>query len=172
MFGAPQLVKHPTLSFSSGHGFTVSWVQAPHRALRWQGRACLGFSLSLSLSAPPLVTLSLSLSNINKLKKNLSSSKYLEPKLNILIELTNLIIQNFCPPPNYLRMYTFPGTWVAQLVEWSTSAHVMISQFMSSSPASGSVLSAQSPFKSSVFHSLPLPCMCAFSLSLKNKMNI
>ena len=36
------------------------------------------------------------------------------------------------------------GTWVAQSVELLTSAQVMISQFVSSSPASGSVLTAPS----------------------------
>ena len=36
------------------------------------------------------------------------------------------------------------GTWVAQLVERPTSAQVMISQFVSLSPVSGSVLTAQS----------------------------
>ena len=36
------------------------------------------------------------------------------------------------------------GAWVAQSVEWPTSAQVMISQLTSSSPASGSVLTAQS----------------------------
>ena len=39
------------------------------------------------------------------------------------------------------------GSWVAQLVECLTSAHVMISQFVSLSPASGSLLSAQSPLQ-------------------------
>ena len=36
------------------------------------------------------------------------------------------------------------GTWVAQSVECLTPAQVMISRVMSSSPASGSLLSAQS----------------------------
>ena len=36
------------------------------------------------------------------------------------------------------------GTWVAQLVKRLTAAQVMISWFMSSSPALGSVLTAQS----------------------------
>ena len=36
------------------------------------------------------------------------------------------------------------GAWVAQLVKRPTSAQVMISRFMSSNPASGSVLAAQS----------------------------
>ena len=34
------------------------------------------------------------------------------------------------------------GAWVAQLVKHPTSAHVMISQFVSSSPMSGSVQKA------------------------------
>ena len=38
------------------------------------------------------------------------------------------------------------GPWVAQLVKHLTMAQVMILHFVSSSPASGSVLSAQSPF--------------------------
>ena len=37
---------------------------------------------------------------------------------------------------------TFGGTWVVQSVEHPTLAQVMISQFVSSSPASGSVLTA------------------------------
>ena len=36
------------------------------------------------------------------------------------------------------------GHWVAQLVKYLTSTQVMISQFVGSSPASGSVLTAQS----------------------------
>ena len=36
------------------------------------------------------------------------------------------------------------GAWVAQSVKGLTSAQVMISQFVSLSPASGSVLTAQS----------------------------
>ena len=48
------------------------------------------------------------------------------------------------------------GAWVAQSVEWPTSAQVMISRSMSSSPASGSVLTAQSlePVSDSVSPSL------------------
>ena len=61
----------------------------------------------------------------------------------------------------------FRGAWVAQLVKHLTSAQVMISQLVSSSPESGSLLSAQSLLE---IHcpplSLPLP---ALSLSLKNK---
>ena len=55
------------------------------------------------------------------------------------------------------------GVWVAQSVEHPTSAQVMISQFVSSSPASGSVLMAQSlePASDSVSPSLSLcPPVC------------
>ena len=61
------------------------------------------------------------------------------------------------------------GAWVAQSVERPTSAQVMISRLMSSSPASGSVLTAQSlgPASDSVSPSLsaPTPLMlCLFLL--------
>ena len=65
----------------------------------------------------------------------------------------------------------FRGTWVAQSIKRLTSAQVMISQFVSSSPASGSVLTAQSlePASHSVSPSLslPLPCSCCVFLSQK-----
>ena len=73
------------------------------------------------------------------------------------------------------------GAWVAQSVEHPTSAQVMISRFVSSSPASGSVLTAQSlePASDSVSPSLsapPLLMLClsvclslSLSLSVKNK---
>ena len=63
------------------------------------------------------------------------------------------------------------GTRVAQSVKRPTSAQVMISQSMSSSPASGSVLTAQSlgPASDSVSPSLsaPAPIMLCLSLSQK-----
>ena len=59
--------------------------------------------------------------------------------------------------------------WVAQLVEHPASAQVMISRFMSSSPTSGSVLTAQSlePALGSVFPSLSAPP--PLTVSLRNK---
>ena len=59
------------------------------------------------------------------------------------------------------------GTWVAQLVKHLTSAQVMISQLVSSSPSLGSVLTAQSlePASDCVSPSLSL----SLPLSLKNK---
>ena len=63
------------------------------------------------------------------------------------------------------------GTWVAQSVEHPTSVQVMISHSVSSSPASGSVLTAQSlePASDSVSPSLsaPPPFMLCLSLSQK-----
>ena len=65
------------------------------------------------------------------------------------------------------------GTWVAQLIEPLTSAQVMISQFVGSSPRSGFVLTAQSlePASESVSPSLsasPSLTLC-FCLSKMNK---
>ena len=64
------------------------------------------------------------------------------------------------------------GACVAQWVERLTSAQVMISGFVGSSPASGSVLTAQSlePASDSVCVSLclPLPRLHSVSLSLSN----
>ena len=63
------------------------------------------------------------------------------------------------------------GAWVAQSVERLTSAQVMISRFVGLSPASGSVLPAQSlePASDSVSPSLsaPPPLMLYLSLSQK-----
>ena len=62
------------------------------------------------------------------------------------------------------------GTWVAQSVKHLTSAQVMISWFVSLSPASGSVLSARSRLWIVCLPlSLPLPRSCSVSLCPKNK---
>ena len=60
------------------------------------------------------------------------------------------------------------GAWVAQSAKCPTSAQVMISQFMSSSTVSGSVLTAQSlePASDSVSPSLSAPPMLMLCLSL------
>ena len=57
--------------------------------------------------------------------------------------------------------------WMAPSVRHPTSAQVMISQLVSSSPTSGSVLTAQSLEPVSL--SLTLPRSCSVSLCLKNK---
>ena len=74
---------------------------------------------------------------------------------------------------NLLKIKAKKGACVAQLVRRLTSAQVMILQFMSLSPASGSVLTAQSlePALDSVFPPLsapPLLTLCV-SQSLNNK---
>ena len=63
------------------------------------------------------------------------------------------------------------GAWVAQLVKRPTSAQVMILQFVGSSPASGSVLTARSlePASDSVSPSLSIPPPLTFCLSQKEK---
>ena len=67
--------------------------------------------------------------------------------------------------------YTVLGTWVVLRVKRLTSAQVMISQLVSSSPASGSVLAAQSlePASDSVSPSLSAPPLLMLCLCLKNK---
>ena len=64
------------------------------------------------------------------------------------------------------------GAWVAQLVKRQNEAQVMISRSVSSSPASGFVLTAWSlePASDSVSPSLSAPPLLALSLSL-SKMN-
>ena len=62
------------------------------------------------------------------------------------------------------------GAWVAQWVDRPTSAQVMISRFVSLSPALGSVLTAQSlePASGSVSPSLSVPSLLELCLSLSN----
>ena len=66
------------------------------------------------------------------------------------------------------------GAWVAQSVERPTLAHVMISQSVSSSPASGSVLTAQSlePAPDSVSPSLSAPPLLMLCLSLSLSLSL
>ena len=63
------------------------------------------------------------------------------------------------------------GSWVAQLVKRLTWAQVMISQLVSSSPASGSVLTARSPepVSDSVSPSLSTPPLFVLCPSLSQK---
>ena len=81
--------------------------------------------------------------------------------LNITIQLGNNSIGNH------------RGAWVAQWVKRPTSAQIMISWFVSSSPVSGSLLSAQSlePVSESVSPSLcPFPTRAlSLFLSLKKQ---
>ena len=74
--------------------------------------------------------------------------------------------EKFSVPTSYKtkgRKLDFWGAWVAQSVKRLTSAQVMISRFVSPSPASGSVLTAQSlePASDSVSPSLSLSLPCS-----------
>ena len=62
-----------------------------------------------------------------------------------------------------------PGAWVAQSLECPTSAQVMISLFMGLSPASGSMLTAQSLEPDLVSPSFSAPTPLVLCLSFKNK---
>ena len=67
------------------------------------------------------------------------------------------------------------GTWVAQSVECPTLAQVKISQFVGSSPGSGSVLTARSlePASDSMSSSFSAPLLLIVSLSLSlSKINM
>ena len=68
-----------------------------------------------------------------------------------------------------LRVGEGRGSWLAQSVERLTLAQVMISQFVGSSPTSGSVLTAQSLEPASDTVSPSLCPSSAHALSLKNK---
>ena len=63
------------------------------------------------------------------------------------------------------------GAWVAQSVKCPTSAQVLISRFVGSSPTLGSVLTVQSlePACDSVSPSLSAPPLLELCLSFKNK---
>ena len=72
----------------------------------------------------------------------------------------------------------FGGAWVAQSVKHLVSAQVMISRFVSLSPALGSVLTAQSlePVSDSVSPSLTAPlltlCLCVSLPPFQNQINV
>ena len=70
-----------------------------------------------------------------------------------------------------IKNTTIWGAWVAWSVKRPTSAQVMISRPLSSSPASGSVLTAQSlqPVSDSVSPSLSAPPLFMLCLSLSQK---
>ena len=70
-----------------------------------------------------------------------------------------------------LKIMSICGAWVAQWVKHPTSAQVMISRFMSWSPASSSVLTARSlePASDSVSPSLSAPPLLVLCLSKINK---
>ena len=91
----------------------------------------------------------------NEIKAEVESSYYLVDEVMLL----------------YLRIFYSRGTWVAQSIEHPTSAQVMISWSVGSSPASGSALTAQSlePASDSMSPSLSAPPPLVLCLCLKNQ---
>ena len=87
--------------------------------------------------------------------------------------MTSLRRKNRLTACMFKNQFIFRSTWVVQLVKRSTSAQVMISQFVGSSPASGSVLTAQSlePASDSVSPSLSAPPLLVLCLSLSKEIN-
>ena len=87
-------------------------------------------------------------------------------------QLTNYrCLNSKCVKLKVYQKIKFGGTWVAQSVKCLTPAQVMISWFMSSSPASGSVLTAQNlePASDSVSPFLSAPPPLALCLSPSQK---
>ena len=70
-----------------------------------------------------------------------------------------------------LASMRFRDTWVVQSVKCLTSAQVMISKFMSSSPTSGSLLSVQSLLRILCPPRRPYPCHLSLPLFL-SKINL
>ena len=91
-------------------------------------------------------------------------------------EHTRIEMQCSAREPMKIKKYIFKNkfpwdTWVTQLIKCPTSAQVMISWFVGSSPASGSMLTAQSlePPLYSVFPSPSVLRLLTLSLSLSQK---
>ena len=91
--------------------------------------------------------------------------------LKVFIERTD---STWTQTNNPVLQHYFRGSWAAQLVKPLTSAQVMISQFVSLNPASGSVLTAQGLKLAldSVSPSLSAPPMLMFSLSLSLSLSV
>ena len=98
----------------------------------------------------------------------------------MLLSARTILLTYSCGPEPEEKLNDLTGrdAGVAQSVKHPTSAQVMISRSMSSSPASGSVPTARSlePASDSVSPSLSVPpllalCLClSLSLSLKKKI--
>ena len=70
-----------------------------------------------------------------------------------------------------IKLCSVWGAWVAQSLKWPTSAQVVISWLVGSSPASGSVLTTRSlePASDSVSPSLSAPCLLTLCLPVSQK---
>ena len=101
----------------------------------------------------------------------------IEPQVGAYLRFS--LSLSLCPSPAHafslsqkkkIIIIIMRGAWVAQSVKHPTSAQVMLSQSVSSSPASGSVLTARSLFRILCLPlSLTRPRSCSVCLCLKNK---
>ena len=127
----------------------------------------MGQNLSTSVSIIGVTT-----KNLKKLSLKILIRKYvfyfiMKPNVKknaIFRNMLNFLMKN-------LKIFYLRGAWMAQSGKCPTSAQVMISQFVSSSLVSGSMLTAQSlePASGSVSPSLsaPPPLMLCLCLSQK-----
>ena len=94
-----------------------------------------------------------------------------EPFDTWLLKVWSLVLCTWASPRSLLEMQSRGGAQVAQSVKCPTSAQVMISWFVSLSPASVSVLTARSleTALDSVSPSLPVPPPLVLCLSKMNK---
>ena len=85
----------------------------------------------------------------------------------VLLTIAKVWKEPKCPSMDEWIKKMWTGAWVAQSVKHPTSAQVMISQLVSSSPALGSVLTAQSlePSSDYVSPSLSAPPLLMLCLS-------
>ena len=113
------------------------------------------------------------------IKKNIQKKMKLQRLALQLLEKMNPEnthhLQNYEKQGDNLKWTPEWGAWMAQSVKHLISAQVMISRFVGSSPASGSVLTAGSlePALDSVSPSLSAPLLLVLCLSLSlSKINI
>ena len=94
-----------------------------------------------------------------------------QTKTALILKMNTLYCRLLYTEIKRIKNVTYRGIWVAQSVERPTSAQVMISRFVSLSPALGSVLTAQSleSASDSVSPSLSAPPSLVLCLCLRNK---
>ena len=106
--------------------------------------------------------------NLSPALGSVLTAQGLEPASDSVSPSLSTFMLSLCLSVSLSKLNKHWGAWVAQSVERPTLAQVTISRSVSSSPASGSVLTVQSlkPVSDSVSPSLSAPPMLALCLSL------